>query len=365
MNSSSSPQTVGPMPGLLRIPELRAREWAAAAFVAAGMRHGDAGLVSNSLVDADCRGLFSHGLMRVRAYVRRLLTGSTDALGTPKVVESSGATVVIDGDNAMGQVVAELSVDQAVEKARTHGVGIAVVRGSNHFGTCEYYAMKVSAQRMIGLVATVSSHNLMAPFGGAEALLGNNPLSIAIPTLGAPPLVLDIAMSVAAGGKIRLAAETGDPIPLEWAFDAAGNPTSSAQAALEGTVRPMAGYKGYGLSLMVAMLAALLPGAAFGRDVGDMYREFTHAGDVGHFFQAIDIGRFGDHELFLRRVDAAIDLMHSAKKATGVEQILVPGEREYLISVEQKANGISYRREIVDDLNAVAGELGVAALTQT
>lgn len=149
-----------------------------------------------------------------RAYVRRLLTGSTDALGTPKVVGSSGATVVIDGNNAMDQVVAELFVNHAVEKAREHGVGIAVVHGSNHFGTCEYYAMKVSAQRMIGLVATVSSHNLMAPFGGVEALLGNNPLSIAIPTLEAPPLVLDIAMSVAAGGKIRLAAES--VTPFHW-----------------------------------------------------------------------------------------------------------------------------------------------------
>jgi LDH2 family malate/lactate/ureidoglycolate dehydrogenase len=363
MNYSPLPQAVGPMPRLVRISELRAQKWTTAAFVAAGMRKDDASLVSNSLVHADCRGVFSHGLMRVRAYTKRLLSGSTDALATPKVVEKSGASVVIDGHNAMGQVVAELAVDRAVAQAHMHGVGIAAVRGSNHFGTCEYYAMKVSAQKMIGFVATVSAHNSMAPFGGAEAMLGNNPLAIAIPTLDAPPLVLDMAMSVAAGGKIRLASETGDPIPEEWAFDAAGNPTRNAQAALEGTFRPMAGYKGYGLSLMVAILAALLPGAAFGRDVGDMYREFTHAGDVGHFFQAIDIGRFGDRELFLQRVDAAIDLMHSAKKAAGVGQILVPGEREHLISVEQQAHGIRYQQAIVDDLNAVAGELGIAGLT--
>jgi LDH2 family malate/lactate/ureidoglycolate dehydrogenase len=266
------------MPDVVRVSESRAREWNVEVFVAAGMRPHDAALVANNLVSADCRGLFSHGLIRTRVYVKRLRTGSTDPCATPEVVDESGATVIIDGRNAMGQVVAELAVERAIERARKHGVGVVGVRGSNHFGTCEYYAMKASAARMIGIVATVSASNIMAPFGGAERLLGNNPLGIAIPTHEAPPLVLDLAMSVAAGGKIRVAAETGDPIPEEWALDATGNPTTDARAALEGTVQPLAGYKGYGLALMVAVLSAILPGAAFGREVSDLYREFTHAG---------------------------------------------------------------------------------------
>lgn len=347
---------------IVRVPESRARQWNIGMFVTAGMRPQDAAIVADNLVGSDCRGLFSHGLMRTRAYVKRLQTGSTDPIVTPEVVDRFGATAIVDGRNAMGQVVGEFAVEQAIEQAREHGVGVVGVRGSNHFGTCEYYAMKASAAHMIGIVATVSSHNIMAPFGGAEGLIGNNPVGIAIPTRNAPPLVLDLAMSVAAGGKIRLAAETGGSIPEDWALDATGRPTTDPLAALEGTARPLAGYKGYGLAFIVAMLSAVLPGAAFGRDVTDLYRDFTRAQNVGHFVQAIDVGRFGDVEAFEERVDAAIELMHSAKRTAGVDHILVPGEREHLIALEQRAHGIAYPRAIVDDLNALAAEFGTTPL---
>ena len=350
------------MPGTVRIPEARARDWSVGVFVAAGMGPEDAALVADNLVGADCRGLFSHGLLRARVYVTRLRSGAIAATARPAVVEDAGATMIVDGRNAMGQVVAEFAMARAIERARVHGVGIAAVRGSNHFGSCDYYALQASTARLIGIVATVSAGNIMAPFGGAERLLGNNPLAIAVPTRQAAPLVLDLAMSVAAGGKIRLAAETGEAIPVGWALDAAGNPTTDARAALEGSVQPMAGYKGYGLALMVAMLAAVLPGAAFGREVGDLYREASRAQNVGHFVQAIDVSRFMDPEEFARRVDAAIDLMHAASKAPGVERILVPGEREHLIAIEQRAQGVGYPRAVVEDLNALAGELGVARL---
>lgn len=350
------------VPNVVRVPEATARRWNAGVFVAAGMRPHDAAIVADNLAAADCRGLFSHGLMRTRAYVKRLQTGSTDPLATPEVVDGSGPTAVVDGHNAMGQVVGEFAVGRAIARAREHGVGVVCVRGSNHFGTCEYYAMKASAAHMIGIVSTVSSHNIMAPFGGAEGLIGNNPVGIAIPTRNAPPLVLDLAMSVAAGGKIRLAAETGESIPEDWALDTTGRPTTDPLSALEGTVRPLAGYKGYGLAFMVAMLSAVLPAAAFGRDVTDLYRNFTRAQNVGHFLQVIDVGRFGDVRAFEERVDSAIELMHSAARSPGVEHILVPGEREHLIAVEQRAHGIAYPRAIVDDLNALAGELGTTGL---
>jgi LDH2 family malate/lactate/ureidoglycolate dehydrogenase len=351
-------------PSVTRVPESEARRWSIGIFVEAGMRPDDAATVADNLVASDCRGLFSHGLMRTRAYVKRLQTGCTDPLATPAVVERSDGTSIVDGRNAMGQVVGTFAVEQAITQARQHGVGVIGVRGSNHFGTCEYYAMKASAAHMIGIVATVSSHNIMAPFGGAEGLIGNNPIGIAIPTRHAPPLVLDFAMSVAAGGKIRLAAETGESIPQDWALDLTGSPTTDPLVALEGTVQPLAGYKGYGLAFMVAMLCAVLPGAAFGRDVTDLYRDFTRAQNVGHFVQAIDVGRFGDVEAFEARVDAAIELMHSAKRSTGVDRILVPGEREHLIAQEQRAYGIAYPQAIVDDLNALAGELGTPILVE-
>lgn len=346
----------------VRISESRAKAWSVEAFVAAGMRSLDAALVADNLVSADCRGLFSHGLMRARVYVERLRTLATDPLATPVILRESGPTLLIDGRNAMGQVVADFAMGQAIAKARESGVGVASVRGSNHFGACEYYALKATSSHMIGVVATVSALNIMAPFGGAEPLLGNNPLAISVPTREAPPLVLDMAMSVAAGGKIRLAAKTGESIPNSWALDAAGKPTSNAKEALAGTVLPMGGHKGYGLSLIVAMLAAILPGAAFGRDVSNLYEEFTRGQNVGHFMEAIDVGRFTDPELFGEQVDAAIDLMHSAKRAPGVDRILVPGEREHLIALEQRAQGIRYPRAIVEDLNVIGRELGISSL---
>ena len=347
---------------VVRVSEARARDWATEVFVSTGMRSPEAALVADNLVTADCRGLMSHGLMRTRVYVERLKTGSIDPRATPEVAGQSGAVLIVDGRNAMGQVVVDFAVERAIEKAREHGIGVVGVRGSNHFGTCEYYAMKASAVKMIGIVATVSATNVMAPFGGVEGLLGNNPVGIAVPTGKAPPLVLDLAMSVAAGGKIRLAAETGQPIPQDWAIDAEGNPTTDPLAALEGTVLPMAGYKGYGMAFMVGVLAAILPGAAFGREVGDQYRQLSGVQNVGHFVEVLDISRFLDPNVFEQHVDAAIDLMHEARKAPGTDRILVPGEREYLISIEQHAHGIAYPRALVQDLNALATEISLAGL---
>ena len=348
----------------VRVPESQARRWGVDVFAAVGMRLAEAAVVSDSLVSADCRGFLSHGLMRTRAYVDRLRMSAIDPVAAPVVLSQSGPTMLIDGRNAMGQVVADFAIEHAIATARECGAGIACVRGSNHFGTCEYYALKASAVHMIGIVATVSATNIMAPLGGLEPLLGNNPLAVAVPTREAAPLVLDMAMSVAAGGKIRLAAKTGEPIPESWAFDSAGKPTTDAKEAIAGTVRPVGDHKGYGLSLIVAMLSAILSGAAFGRDVTDLYGDSTTAQNVGHFVQVIDVSRFADVEFFEREIDAAIELMHTARKAPGVERIFVPGEREHLRELEQMANGIRYPRKLIADLNALAADIGVRNLAE-
>jgi LDH2 family malate/lactate/ureidoglycolate dehydrogenase len=201
----------------------------------------------------------------------------------------------------------------------------------------------------------------MAPWGGTKPVLGNNPFAVAIPALKNPPVVLDMAMSVAAGGKIMLAAKTGESIPDSWALDTDGRPTTDPRAALKGTVRPVGDYKGYGLSLVIGMIAGILTGAAFGEDVTDLYEDLTRPQNVGHLMQAIDISRFAETSVFRSAVDNAIGLMRSAPRA-GIEQILVPGEREYRLAREQRSLGISYSNAIVRELDAVAAQLSVERL---
>ena len=341
----------------------RAIRWATNVFMVCGMDMPDAELVAVQLVSDDLRGVMSHGLIRVANYAQRLQTRAIDPRGRPEVVERHGATAVVDGHNAMGQVVAAHAMGVCVDLAAEHGSGSVAVRHSNHFGTCAHFAQMAVAHDMIGIAATVSAGNIMAPWGAIEALLGNNPFGIAVPTSTHPPLVLDISFSVAAGGKILLAAKRGDPIPPDWAIGPDGLPeTDAARAASNLLVRPVGDHKGYGLALMVAVMSALLPNAAFGRDVRNMRTDFEQAQDVGHWFHAIDIKCFSDPQQFRERVDRAIDAMHSARRAPGVERILVPGELEAEVEARQRREGIPYPEALRSELNALGRTLGVGPL---
>jgi LDH2 family malate/lactate/ureidoglycolate dehydrogenase len=328
----------------------------------------DSRTVADQLVSDDLRGVLSHGLIRVPNYVQRLRTGAIDPAGHPVVVRRKGATALVDGGNAMGQVAAAFAMGVAVEVAAREGTGSVAVRGSNHFGTCAHWALMAVPRGMIGIAATVSAGNVMAPWGGIEALLGNNPVGIAVPTMEQPPLVLDTAFSVAAGGKILLAAKRGEPLPESWAIGLDGRPeTDSIRATNNMLLRPVGDHKGYAIALMVAVLSALLPDAAFGRDVRPMRTDFRRAQNVGHWFQAVDIGLFTSADDFRRRIDRAVDLMHSSRRAPGVDRILVPGEMEATVEAKQRREGISYPDTLVAELNELGKSIGVgplAGLTQ-
>jgi LDH2 family malate/lactate/ureidoglycolate dehydrogenase len=341
-----------------------ARRWASSVFGACGMNRDDATTVADQLVSDDLRGVLSHGLIRVRNYVQRLTTGSIDPTGEPHVVRQNGATALVDGGNAMGQVVAVHAMDTALEIATKQGTGSVAVRRSNHFGTCAHYALRAADRQMIGIATTVSAGNVMPPWGAAEPLLGNNPFGIAVPAKNHPHLVLDISFSVVAGGKVLLAAKRGEQIPPTWALGPDGLPeTDAVRAAQNVVVQPLGGHKGYGLALMMAMLAAILPGAAFGRDVQSMRDDFAGAQDVGHWFSVVDPASFGDPDEFRARVDHAIDAMHSASLAVGNDRILVPGELEAQTEARQRLEGIGYPVDLVAELNEVGNELGVGPLT--
>jgi LDH2 family malate/lactate/ureidoglycolate dehydrogenase len=338
------------------------QQWVTEMFQATGMIKEDAELTADNLVTADARGVYSHGVMRVPIYARRLLKKVTNPSAQPQIVNDHAAIAVMDGNNAMGQVVGFHAMKLAIEKARQHGTGFVSVRKSNHYGTSAYFAMMALSEDMIGITGTIGGTNIMAPWGGTERRLGNNPFGVAIPALNRDPIVLDMAQSVVARGKIVMAMKTNTPIPDTWAFDPDGAITTDPVAAYNGTVRPIGDYKGYGLAYITAILSAVLSGAAFGAEVTDLYEEFTQDQNVGHFMQAIDISSFMEPLAFKKNIDDSIDYMKSSNKAQGIDEIYVPGELEARCERKQRGSGIEYPVEIIKELTKLSTDIGVGVM---
>jgi L-2-hydroxycarboxylate dehydrogenase (NAD+) len=295
-------------------------------FQRCGMSSEDAGLLTDTLVMADLRGCHSHGVLRVPEYVRKLTVGGVDPTGQPQVAKDSGATLLIDGGNSMGQIGATYAMRQAVERARSTSLAAGAVRGSNHCGAMAYYAMLALQEDMVG-IATTNALPTMAPWGGSEKILGINPLAVAIPTGQEPPIVLDIAFSASSHGKIRVYQQKGLPIPEGWAFDAQGHPTTETAAALEGLLQPIGGYKGTGLALVMGILSAVLSGASYGTELGNMI-DGPKAGHDGHFFMALRVSAFVDVIGFKQRVDQIVRQIRTSRQAPGIGRIFVPGQLE-------------------------------------
>jgi LDH2 family malate/lactate/ureidoglycolate dehydrogenase len=302
--------------------------------------------------------------MRVPNYVHRMECGVTDATARPVTVVDHQAVAVVDGRNAAGQVVGVYAMELAIAKAGEFGTSFVAVRGSNHYGTCAEFVRMAVDRGMIGITGTIGAKNIMAPWGGAAPLLGNNPIGVGIPAGRHDPVILDMALSVVAGGKIMLAAKTGHPIPPDWAYDRHGRPTTDAVEAWEHLmVRPLGDYKGYAMAFVVALLSTALSDAAIGGEVKDLHEDFVHPQDVGHYMQAIDIRRFRDLGQFRQAVDAAIDEVHAAPRAPGVARILVPGEPEAGLAREQRRLGIAYEPEVLSELDTLGRRLEVGPLS--
>jgi LDH2 family malate/lactate/ureidoglycolate dehydrogenase len=320
----------------------------------------DAALIaSKNLIEADLRGVYSHGVVRFPIYVQRILDGGTNPKAETRVIRQTRTTAVVDGDNGLGHYVGVRAMEMAIEKASDGDCAFVAVNNSNHFGAAAYYAEMAARKNMIGLSFTIGAINHMAPWGGAEAVLGNNPFAIAFPTREPSPIVLDMACSVAARGKIIVAAKEGKPIPGDWATGPDGLPTTDAVEALKGFVIPVGGPKGYALTLAVGLLSTMLSGAAFGRDVGDLYAKTTTAQNSGHLFGVLPVASFDDLDAYLDRMDAAMEDMRGAKKAKGFERIYLPGEREYLSLLDHRKNGIPIGTELFKELKALAEQYGV------
>jgi LDH2 family malate/lactate/ureidoglycolate dehydrogenase len=294
-------------------------------FTAAGIAAADAQVVAADLVAADLEGIASHGVMLLPMYIERINKGSVSRRSAGDIVSDRGGAIVIDAGNALGQLTARQAVKLAVARAREIGLAAVGVRNGFHFGTAGRYARMMAEQNCVGIVLS-NTRPLMPPPGGAEAMAGNNPIAIALPSAGEFPVEADMALSATAMGKIRLAAAAGQPIPEDWALDSQGRPTTDPAAAIKGMLLPAAGPKGFGLAFVIDLLCGGLSDGAVGAEVRPLYGDPAAPYRCSHFFLAIDAGHFPVGERFAQRVRDQAIRVSGSKRGPGVDRVYAPGE---------------------------------------
>ena len=325
----------------------------------------DAAIVGDVLIEADLRGVSSHGLIRLSAYYgNRLKKGYMDPATPTRVIGETDTTIAFDGGNGLGQVNGVRAMKACIEKASKSSIAVATVNHSNHFGIAAYYAMMALEHDMIG-VSMTNSQPLVAPTYGRAAVLGTNPISLAAPSYKKYPFVLDMATSVVAIGKVKVFEKKAEKIPMGWGIDDDGNVTDdpkNVQSGGPGALLPLGStdilrsYKGYGLALMVDILCGALSGAATLTDVG-----FPHEpkeSQVGHFFMALNIDAFRPVIDFKKQIDYMVELLKGSPTAAGREEIFIAGEKEYLAAEENRKKGVPLLESIVQDLKVNGARIG-------
>ena len=336
--------------------------FAASALIAVGLPALDAEQIARLMILADLRGSDGHGIFRLPQYIRRIRAGGINVRPDIRTIQETNATALVDGDNGMGHLVMRFAAQVAIEKAERAGVGWVGVRQSNHAGPAALYAMMPLARDMIGIYMAVGSANHMPPWGGVELLLSTNPIAFAIPALEEPPVVLDIATSMAAYGKVKTKALRGEPMPEGWMIDLHGRPLTDPKRAEEGFLLPIGGYKGSGLALVFGLLAGTLNGAVFGRDVIDFNKDDETPTNTGQVIVALDVKRFSPIEAFKRSVDEHIRDFRKSKRMPGVEHIRLPGEQSHATWRERSVHGIPLNDALLNNLHQVAIDLRIKAL---
>jgi LDH2 family malate/lactate/ureidoglycolate dehydrogenase len=345
------------MAGYSRIAPQRLLDFATAVYTRAGMSEADAGLAADTLVQADLWGHQSHGVMRLSWYVGRLKAGVCDPRAQPELAVDAGAVAVLDGKDGMGQVLTARAMNEAIGRARMHGIGAVALRNSNHFGTAMYFTLMAARAGCIGFLSTNASP-AMAPWGGRRKTVGTNPWSWAAPAGRHPPMVLDIANTGVARGKVYLARQKGLPIPQGWAINAAGAPTIDPAEAIDGIILPMAQHKGYAIAVMMDMLSGVLSGSAFGATVHGPYQA-EHRSGAGQFMIALNIAAFQPLAEFGERMERLIAELKAVPLAQGFEEIVYPGELEARSESRHRAEGLILPADTHADLQKLAGEFGL------
>jgi LDH2 family malate/lactate/ureidoglycolate dehydrogenase len=341
----------------IHVAPARLLDFATAVYTRAGMPEADARLSADTLVQADLWGHQSHGVMRLSWYHARLQAGVCEAAARPELVVDAGAVAVLDGHDAMGQVLAARAAQEAIARAQAHGIGAVALRRSNHFGTAMYFTLMAARAGCVGFLSTNASP-AMAPWGGRRKTVGTNPWSWAAPAGRHAPMVLDIANTGVARGKIYLAKQKGLPIPPGWALDAEGAPTTDPAAAIDGILLPMAEHKGYAIAVIMDMLSGVLTGSSFGTGVHGPYQT-EHRSGAGQLMIALNIEAFQPLAEFGARMDRYIAELKAVPPAQGFDEVLYPGEIEARNDVRQRAEGLLLPPDTLADLARLAAESGV------
>lgn len=329
-----------------------------AVFRNAGVPEPVASVVAESLVYADLRGVESHGVVRMAIYLQRVARAMVDPHADVRIERDGEGTVLIDGGNNFGAYVGVAALDHAVARAERFGICLVGVKRSNHFGTGAYYIRRAIEQGM-ALIVLSNASQTMPPTGGVRPFLGTNPIAFGFPTGTAAPFILDMATSLVARGKIIMAAKRGETIPLGWAVDRQGHPTTDAQAALEGAVLPLGGTKGSGLAMAIDILAGVLTGAGYGPTIRNMYEDWSDPQNVGHLFIALDIARFMPLAAFNQRLGQYINALKAEPRAPGVDEILYAGEVEHRLEAHRRQAGITLPAQVADDLRSIGRQHNV------
>jgi LDH2 family malate/lactate/ureidoglycolate dehydrogenase len=344
------------------VPYGRLRDFIARAFGKAGMPHADALTVASLMAEADLQGSDGHGVIRLPQYLRRIRAGGINLHPRIRIERERAGMALVDGDNAMGHLVMKRAAEVAVEKARTAGVAWVGAHRSNHAGPASLYARMPLAADMIGLYFAVGNANHLPPWGGLDMLLSTNPIAAAIPARDEAPVVLDMATTVAAYGKVKAKAAKGEAMPEGWMIDRAGRPLTDPKRAEEGFLLPIGGYKGYGLALVVGLLAGTLNGAAMGRDVIDFNRDDSTPTNTGQAMVAIDPAAFGEIAEFKSQVDRLVRDLRASERLPGVERIRMPGEQSHAKRLAQARDGIAIAPALRQTLARLAAEIGIEPL---
>jgi len=339
-------------------------EFAAEAFASTGVPPADARKAAEALVDADLHGTVTHGLKNLRNYVNGLLNGRINPRPAMRDVGGARAARIISADNGLGHVAGHVGMERAIELAREYGVGTVFVRDSNHYGASGYWARLPLRHNMIGFAFTTATARI-APWGGKQSVVGNNPPAWALPSrvvgsngelapADAESLFLDIALSVVAGNRLDIYRRRGEPIPAGWALNGDGEPTTDPNAAQSsGTYAPLGDYKGSGMAIVLSGITSFLAGAAF-----DDQRPGL-SGSTNHWFAAYDVGQFTDPERFVSEVRAVRERIQHNPPRQGFDRVYAPGDLENQNAREYGRSGIPFEQFTLDDLEWVAEHTGV------
>lgn len=329
----------------------------AALFAAAGLSPGAAARVSDALIEADLSGRGSHGVLQADNYLARLMAGAMATHEHPRIVSQSAGAIVLDAEGMEGHLAAESAMALAIKTARKTAISAVAVRNGQHMGVAGRYARQAAEQGCAALVMGNTKPVMPAP-GGIERLVGTNPLSIGVPASGTP-IVLDMATSAGTYGRIRQARAQGHEIPLDWALDADGTPTTDAATAMAGLLLPMGGAKGFALSFVIDLMAGLFSGGAWGHKLGELDDDTSKPQLSSYIFIALDVAQFRPLEDFVAEADAAITRVHASRRASGVDRLFVPGERS-AETLATHSGLLDLPAATVNALTARAQALGVA-----